>query len=83
MAVERSGHVWLRSVVTIVYLIGRDRFDCFQSALFCLFRELEAKRRYLWSRICYAISSIFSLIIIQVEIIHSSFCGTFSGYNIN
>ena len=44
MAVERSGHVWLRSVVTIVYLIGRDRFDCFQSALFCLFRELEAKR---------------------------------------
>ena len=43
MAVELSGHVLLRGVVMIVYLIGSEGFDCFQLALLCLFKNLSAK----------------------------------------
>ena len=43
MAVERSGHVWLRSVVMIVYLIGSEGFFFLRGAL-CDYLKLPVTR---------------------------------------
>ena len=42
MAVERSGHVWLRSVVMIVYLIGSEGFSFFAGRSF-FYRAAQSK----------------------------------------
>ena len=42
MAVEWSGHVWLRSVVMIVYLIGSEGFSFFAGRSF-FYRAAQSK----------------------------------------